>query len=151
MYSMTKYQKRTTCVVPYTIGAHTLENVSDSKYLGDTLNEHREWSTHTQMTAGKAHATLSFLEHNLLTVVSQHFRERAYLVIVWPALEFTSAITEPHLSCDIKRLDSVQWHAAHAVTNNPQRRYGPEQDHVIVTVVCSTSLMALFFMSIGGL
>ena len=71
--------------LPPTPWVLTLERVSDSKYLGVTLNEHPEWSTHTQITAGKAHTTLSFLERNL-RVVPQHLRERAYLVIVRPAL-----------------------------------------------------------------
>ena len=48
---------------PYTMGAHTLE-----------------WSMHTQITAGKAHTTLSFHECNLC-VVPWHLREKACLVI----------------------------------------------------------------------
>ena len=47
MHFMTKYQKRTTCAAPYTMAAHSLERVSDSKYFGVTLKEHLEWFTHT--------------------------------------------------------------------------------------------------------
>ena len=78
--------------LPPTPWVLTLERVSDSKYLGVTLNEHLEWSTHTQITAGKAHITLTFLERNL-RVVPQHLRERAYLVIVRPVF-----LSTPQLS-----------------------------------------------------
>ena len=87
MHSMTKYQKRTTCAAPYTMGAHTLERVSDSKYLGVTLNENFEWSTHTQMTAGKANTTLSFLECNLW-LVPQHLRSTVSLKIMQDGIMF---------------------------------------------------------------
>ena len=134
MHFMTRHQKRNVCAVPYRMGAHTLERVSDSMYLGVTLNEHLEWTTHTLRTAGKAHTTLSFLERNL-RVVPQHLRERAYFAIVRPALEYASEITDPRLVCDITRLDSVQRHAARFVTNNPRRRYVPEQEQVSVTAL----------------
>ena len=68
-------------------------------------------------------------------MVPQHLRERAYLVIVRPALEYASAITDPHLSRDVKRLDSVQRHAARFVTNNPRRRYDPDEEQVSVTAL----------------
>ena len=131
MHFMTVFQKRTAVAVPYNMGSHTLERVADSTYLGVTLNEHLDWTTHTQRIAGKAHTTLSFLERNL-RVVPQHLRERAYLTIVRPAMEYASAITDPRHSRDTKRLESVQRHAARFVTNNPRRRFDPEEEQVSV-------------------
>ena len=78
--------------------------------------------------------TLSFLERNL-RLVPQNLRERAYLVTMRPALEYAPTITDPQLSCDIKCLDSIHWHAACFVTNNPWIRYDPEQDQVSVTAL----------------
>ena len=137
IHFMTIYQKKTQCAVPYLMGTHTLERVSDSAYLGVTLNEHLEWTTHTQKIAGMAHTTLSFLERNL-RVVPQHLRERAYLTIVRPAFEYATAITDPYRPGDIRRLDSVQRHAARFVTNNPRRRFDPEEEQVSVTGLLET-------------
>ena len=61
----------------------------------------------------------------VLQVVPQHLRERAYPVIVRPALEYASAITDPHLSCDIKRLDFVQRHAARINDEQPMKKIWP--------------------------
>ena len=78
--------------------------------------------------------TLSFLERNLW-LLPQNLRERAYLITMWPALECASASTDHHLSCDIKCLDSIHWHAVCFVTNNPWIRYDPEKDQVSMTTL----------------
>ena len=80
----------------------------------------------------KGHASLSFLERNL-RCVPQQLRERAFFTIVRPALEYASAITDPYLKEDISKLDKVQRHAARFVTNNPRRKFNPDQDQISVT------------------
>ena len=127
MHFLTPHQKRTTCAAPYYMGQHQLERVSDTKYLGVTMNEHLSWSTHTTNSAAKAHASLSFMERNL-RFVPQKLRERAYFTIVRPAFEYASEITDPYLGYDITKLDNVQRHAARFVTNTPRKRYDPDED-----------------------
>ena len=90
MHFMTPHQKRNTCASPYYMGNHQLERVSDTAYLGVTLNEHLSWSPNTDRIAAKAHASLSFLERNLRSV-PQELRERAYFTIVRPGFEYASS------------------------------------------------------------
>ena len=37
---MTKHQKRKAVCIPYKMGGHLLEKVTDTKYLGVSINEH---------------------------------------------------------------------------------------------------------------
>ena len=48
---------------------------------------------------------------------------------------YASSITDPYLKKDVKRLESIQRHAARFVTNNPHRRYNPDEDHISVTAL----------------
>ena len=112
MHFMTPHQKRNTCAAPYYMGNHQLERVSDTAYLGVTLNEHLSWSPNTYRIAAKAHASLSFLERNLRSV-PQELRERAYFTIVRPGFEYASSITDPYLKKDVKRFESIQHLTTH--------------------------------------
>ena len=75
---------------------------------------------------------LAFLSRNLW-MLPERLREKAYLTIVRPGLEYASTITDPYLSKDIKKLEGVQRHAARFVTNNPRHRFNPDVDHVSVS------------------
>ena len=118
MHFLTPHQKRTTCAAPYYMGRHQLERVSDTKYLGVTVNEHLSWSTHTTTSAAKAHAS---------RFVPQKLREQAYFTIVRPAFEYASGITDPYLGYDKTKLNNVQRHAARFVTNTPPQALRPRR------------------------
>ena len=66
-------------------------------------------------------------------MLPMRLREKAYKTIVRPGLEYASSITDPYLAKDIKKLESVQRHAARFVTNNPRHKYNPETERVSVT------------------
>ena len=66
-------------------------------------------------------------------MLPEKLREKAYLTIVRPGLEYASAITDPHAPGEIKTLDKVQRHAARFVTNNPRTRYTPDMEQVSVS------------------
>ena len=66
-------------------------------------------------------------------MLPEKLREKAYLNIVCPGLEYASAITDPHSPGEIKTLNKVQCQAARYVTNNPRTRYTPETEQVSVS------------------
>ena len=109
-----------------------LECVKNTKYLGATISEDLSWTAHTEQAAGKAHGMLAFLQRNLW-MLPVRLREKAYLTIVRPGLEYASSITDPYLKKDTKKLEDVQRHAARFVTNNPLRRFNAETEQVSVT------------------
>jgi len=117
---MTRHQNRSHVAIPYQMGGTQLERVQDTTYLGITLNEHLSWSTHTDRAAGKAHSMLAFRSRNLW-MLPEKLREKAYLTIIRPGIEYATSITDPYLSKDIKKLEGVQRHAARFVTNNTSR------------------------------
>ena len=65
LHIMTKHQKRKAVCIPYKMGEHLLERVTDTKYLGVSINEHIQWNTHINTLVGQAHSKLAFLERNL--------------------------------------------------------------------------------------
>ena len=53
---MTKHQKRKAVCIPYKRGGHLLERVTDTKYLGVSINEHIQWNTHINTPVVQAHS-----------------------------------------------------------------------------------------------
>ena len=56
---------RSKSIVPsqYTLYGHVLDSVSNSKFLGVTLNDHLTWNDHIQNTVTSAKKTLGFQKH----------------------------------------------------------------------------------------
>ena len=71
---------------------------------------------------------IAFLSRNLW-MLPEKLREKAYLTIVRPGVEYASSITDPYLQKDVKKLEGVQRHAARFMTNNPRYCFNPETDH----------------------
>ena len=131
MHIMTTQRRKEEVSIPYYMSGKELERVQNTEYLGATISEDLSWKTHNEKAAGKAHGMLSFLQRNLW-MLPEHLREKAYLTIVRPGLEYACSITDPYRPGEIKTLDKVQRHAARFVTNNPRTRYNPETEPVSV-------------------
>jgi hypothetical protein len=104
----------------YTVHDHTLEEVSEAKYLGVTLSNNLSWNTHIDMPTKKVHRTLGFLWRNLWQCPSST-KESCYNTLVQPITEFAATVWDPHTQCNIKKVESVQRKAARFVTNNHSR------------------------------
>ena len=115
---MTKHQERKAVCIPYKMGEHLLERVTDTKYLGVSINEHIQWNTHINTLVGQAHSKLAFLERNLRSC-PQSLKDTAYKTLVRPGIEYASAVWDPSDRTNIKRLDTVQRHAARFVHAKP--------------------------------
>ena len=75
----------------YTLCGTVLQHVSEAKYLGVTLSDALQWSTHISNLSVKASSTLCLLHRNL-SQCPQALREQAYISFMRSRLEYCSAI-----------------------------------------------------------
>ena len=64
----------------------------------------------------KANNTISFLKRNI-NISNKSIKEKAYMSLVRPTLEYASSVWDPYQQNDIHRLEMVQRRAARYVTN----------------------------------
>ena len=64
----------------------------------------------------KANNTISFLKRNI-NISNKSIKEKAYVSLVRPTLEYASSVWDPYQQNDIHRLEMVQRRAARYVTN----------------------------------
>ena len=108
------HPRRNKIISSYKIHNHILSSVDHHKYLGITIQNDLKWHQHIQSMTSKANQTLALLIRNLRTPSIQ-LRERAYLSLVRPKLEYAAAVWNPHLINDRNALEKVQRHAARYV------------------------------------
>lgn len=94
-----------------------LKEVTNQPYLGVHLNSKMTWDSHINHMTAKAKRSLGFLRRNL-THCHPKVKERAYLSLVRPLVEYCSSIWDPHLAKHVKLVESVQRAAARFVTGN---------------------------------
>jgi hypothetical protein len=73
---------------------HILSTVHQYPYLGVELSEDLGWEPHINKTISKANKVLGFLRRNI-GKCPQDINEKAYLTLVRPHLEYSSAVWEP--------------------------------------------------------
>ena len=108
------HPRRNKIITPYQLHNHILSSVEHHKYLGITIQSDLKWHQHIQSIASKANQTLALLKRNLRTP-SNHLKERAYLSLVRPKLEYATTVWNPHLISDKNTLEKVQRRAARYV------------------------------------
>ena len=113
---LTISKKRTPAKYSYTLHGHNLEHVTAAKYLGCTIASDLKWGKHISNICSKANNTISFLKRNL-NISNKSIKEKAYVSLVRPTLEYASSVWDPYQQNDIYRLEMVQRRAARYVTN----------------------------------
>ena len=98
----------------YNIHGEPLQAVDHSKYLGVELSSDLNWDVHTAGIIGKANRSLSFIRRDL-NKCPENVKERAYLALVRPQLEYASCTWDPYIQKQIKDIESVQRRAARFV------------------------------------
>ena len=88
---------KTTNVIKSTYKIHNsnIKTVSDTKYLGVTINSKLNWTAHINNITKKAHGTRAFLQRNLYSA-PRAVKEHAYKTFVRPSVEFSSTVYTPH-------------------------------------------------------
>ena len=100
---------------------HQKAPVTSNPYLGITLSEDLQWSTHIQNITKKANSTLGFLRRNLKNC-PEECRKLAYISLVRSTLEYGSSIWDPYLQKDINSIEKVQRQAARFIKRDYKSR-----------------------------
>ena len=117
--SITK--KKTPIKFNYILHGHTLEHVKSAKYLGVTISSDLKWEPHISNICQKANKTIGFLKRNL-NISNSNIKEKAYISLVRPSVEYVSAVWDPHLQKDKYKIEMIQRRSARYVTNRYRNR-----------------------------
>jgi hypothetical protein len=90
-----------------------LSTVHQYPYLGVELSEDLGWEPHINKTISKANKVLGFLRRNI-GKCPQDIKKKAYLTLVRPHLEYSSAVWDPHRKQHISSMDvAFGWMECH--------------------------------------
>ena len=103
----------------YQITGQSLKKVE--KNLGVIWQSDMRWSAHVGKTTQRANTILAFLRRNL-SHCPAHLKVIAYKSLVRSGLEYASAVWDPHLQDEIKKLEAVQRRAARFVCSDYGRQ-----------------------------
>jgi len=109
-------KKRNPNKYSYTLHGHQLEHLSSAKYLGCAITANLKWGEHISNICSKANNTISFLKRNI-NISNKTIKEKAYMSLVRPTLEYASSVWDLYQQNGIHRIDIVQRRAARYVTN----------------------------------
>ena len=119
-FSMTVTLNRNIIHSTYHINGVPVENLDSYKYLGVYISSKMQWNKTVDHMIGKANKTLGLLKRNFSSC-SSHIKEKLYLSLVRPHLEYSCEVWSPSTK-DLKhRLEMVQRHAARFVKNDYQQ------------------------------
>ena len=104
----------------YKLGQTTLETTSSYPYLGVDITNSLTWNQHINRITASANRSLGFLKRNLYSC-NKPIKETAYLSLVRPLLEYSSAVWNPHTQDLITKIENVQRRAARFVVNDYSR------------------------------
>lgn len=104
----------------YNIGDQPIQEKGFCKYLGVTIDSSLHWGRHIGTIVGMAYKTL-YMVMRVFKECSREVKERAYLQLVRPLLEYCSSVWDPQQVYLEKELDGVQRKAARFVINNFKR------------------------------
>ena len=113
---LTISKKRSPSKYNYTLHGHILEHDTSANHLGCTISSDLKWGKHISTICSKANNIISFLKRNI-NISNKSIKEKAYVSLVRPTLEYASSVWDPYQQNDIHRLEMVQRRAARYVTN----------------------------------
>ena len=101
----------------YELDNTVLSSVEHEKYLGCTIHQDMDWSSHVNLTATKASQTLGFIKRNLKGC-PEELRRLAYVSLVRSSMEYASVIWDPYEGVDAGRLEKIQRKAVRWIKND---------------------------------
>ena len=75
----------------YLLHSHILQPVDNSKYLGVTISNDRDWGPHINDITTKANKTLGFLRRNMKNC-TRKVKTLTYTSLVRPVVEYSSPV-----------------------------------------------------------
>lgn len=100
----------------YILHNQTLEAVTNTKYLGVTLQSDMKFDQHIDNICTKANRMLGLLRRNLRSA-PKTTKELGYKSLVRPILEYGSSVWDPHEEKDILKIEKVHRRAVRFVLN----------------------------------
>ena len=101
----------------YSANSEVLAKVPQCDYLGVRCSESLRWGAHCSKVAAKANKTLGLIRRTLKPCCRE-VKEKAYMMLVRPTIEYASSTWNPHTNTDVNRLEQVQKNAARFVCND---------------------------------
>ena len=86
-------------------------------FLGVDISSGLSWNPHIDRIVGSANRTLGFIGINIKTRMSK-VREKAYITLVRPQLEYASAVLDPHTKEQASQIEKFQRRAARWTIDN---------------------------------
>ena len=105
----------------YSLHGQQLEKVPNAKYLGVTINEKLNWSTHIHSTVAKANKTAAFAHRNLKGCTPQT-QATCFKTLARPIVEYASPIWDPASEELSAALEMVQRRAARRIYHDFSRK-----------------------------
>jgi len=109
--------KSSPIVTQYFINGIKICQVPQAKYLGVHIDETLSWNSHVDFVCNKANNVRAFLQRNLRQCPLS-VKERCYLSLVRPILEYACVVWSPYTQINIDKLEKVQRRAARFVCND---------------------------------
>ena len=110
-------KKREPSNFTYTANSDASTRVPECDYLGVTCTETLRWGAHCSKTAAKTNKSLGLIRGSP-KLCSVEVKERAYMTLVRPTLEYFSSSWNHYTDTDIKHLEQIQKYAALFVCND---------------------------------
>ena len=107
---------------PYHMNDHILENVTEEKNLGVTVDHQLKFHTHTSAAIKKANSILGLIKRSF-SVKDKSTLPSLYMSMVRPHLEYGNTIWGPHFKQDMKAIERVQKRATRMIPTLKDRRY----------------------------
>ena len=101
----------------YELNNTILQEVDTNPYLGLNISNDLKWSQHIDSVCKKASSMLGFAKRNLHHC-PRSTRHTAYISLVRSVLDYGSTIWDPHLQCDIDKLERIQRQGARFITGD---------------------------------
>jgi hypothetical protein len=113
-------RSRSNDILEYNVGGGKLEKVDSYKYLGVVFRKDLGWGEQVGRVSKKGINSLNFVMRQLKGV-SNKIREKAYLSLVRPIVEYASSVWDPYRTGETKDVEKVQRLAARRVTGRMSR------------------------------
>ena len=113
-------RKRTAIERQYTLHGKVLKEVKNTKYLGVHLSSDLKWNCHIDKITSRGNRALGFVKRNL-RVKSRTLKERVYLSLVRPQIEYCSSMWDPRKGIESNgnyKIEMVQRRAARWTLSN---------------------------------
>jgi len=101
----------------YTLYDTVVQEVTQTKYLGLTIDSRLSWTEHIRQITKKANNVKGFLQRNLQSCPIS-VKESCYKSFIKPILEYACVVWDPYKQKDILAIESVQRRCARFVCNN---------------------------------